>query len=82
MSNFKVLWSEEGSTLRHSRKFESAMEARGFVKGLRLAKGLERIGVRFLNPAGEYERIKVDDFFKAVGPQDQSSEGEEAHSGA
>lgn len=69
MSNFKVLWSDTGSSLRHSRKFETALEARGFIKGLRLAKELERIGVRFLNPAGDYERVAVADFFKTTDDQ-------------
>jgi hypothetical protein len=69
MSNFKVLWSETGSSVRHARKFETALEARGFVKGLRLGKGLERIGVRFLNSAGDYERVAVADFFKAADDQ-------------
>jgi len=69
MSNFKVLWSEGGSSVRHSRKFESAIEARGFIKGLRALAGPERVGVRFRNPEGDYERVTVADFFKVTEPR-------------
>ncbi len=66
MSNFKVLWSEPGSNVRHARMFDNAIEAKGFVKGLRAVAGPERVGVRFLNAEGEYARVAVADFFQAT----------------
>jgi len=66
MSNFKVLWSEPGSTVRHARMFENAIEAKGFIRGLRAVKGPERVAVRFRSPEGEYEKVTVADFFQAT----------------
>ena len=67
MSNYKVLWSEEGSRVRLARMFESADEARGFIRGLRVSEKSERIGLRMLGADGEYMRIKIADFFAATG---------------
>ncbi len=66
MSNFKVLWSEPGSNVRHARMFDNAIEAKGFIKGLRAMKGPERVAIRFKGPEGEYERVAVADFFQAT----------------
>ena len=71
MSNFKVLWSEGGSDERHSRKFETAEEARGFIKGLRVSKDNEKIVLQVQSPDGRYAKTKIADFFLAMESEAQ-----------
>ena len=61
--------------MRRSRKFDDPLEARGFIRGLRISRDLERIGLRVQNDALEYERLQIDKFFEALDLSAQEGPG-------
>ncbi len=65
MSKFRVSWNDKGSEERSTRKFDTAEEARGFIKGLRLSKDHEMITLRIQNEAGQYAKAKIAAVFPA-----------------
>ena len=56
MIKIKVLWNDRDTGERHSRQFETADEARGFIKGLRISKLYDRIGIRVAESDGAFAK--------------------------
>ena len=63
MSKFRVTWVELDSGSANSRRFETADEARGFIKGLRASKNHEKIGLQIQDETARYARAKVSEVF-------------------
>ena len=70
MSEFRISWQESGTGEKRTRKFDLAAEARGFIKGLRVHSGLEKISVRALDESGKAVRMTVAELFAADGMVD------------
>ncbi len=66
MTKIKVLWNDRDTGERHSRQFETADEARGFIKGLRISKLYDRIGIRVADADGAYVKSPLATIFPEV----------------
>ncbi len=69
MTRIKVLWNDRDSGERHSRQFETADEARGFIKGLRISKLYDRIGIRIAEGDGVYIKSALTTIFPEAAPK-------------
>jgi len=64
---FKVSWDEGRSGERRTRKCETADEARGFIRGLRIHPDHANIAVRRIAEDGQFVKMKVAELFDAPG---------------
>ena len=67
MGEFRISWQESDTGEKRTRKFDLAAEARGFIKGLRVHSGLEKISVRALDESGKLVRMTVSELFATDG---------------
>lgn len=73
---FRVSWDEGRSGERRTRRCETADEARGFIRGLRVHPDHTNISLRRVAEDGQLEKLKVAELFESAASESAAADPE------